>query len=150
MSKQESIDYLIASLTEKERAFYAKALAGDPESQIRMGLIAEDWSLYDYAVEWDRKAVVQGYLPAYIELGILLEDHFQQDYEALDLFLYAARHGKGRVLRNAITELFYCYDSAILEESDLPKITDCLKELAEGGNEYAALLHKELIEKNNL
>lgn len=133
--KDEEIKLFLAYLNDEDKLAYSKAVEGDAEAQVRMGIVAESAGLYDYAVSWNRKAVAQGYIRAYIELGIILSDYFNGDKEAVDLYLHAAKYGNEEEQKDAIFELYLCYkDSGYLDKTDLVKIAKGLAELEHNGS----------------
>lgn len=132
--KGEEIKLFMASLNDEEKQVYSKAMEGDAEAQVRMGIVAEAAGLYDYAVSWNRKAAAQGHIRAYIELGIMLSDYFNGDKEAVDLYLHAAKYGNEEEQKDAIFELFLCYnESCYLDKTDLEKIVKGFAELEHNG-----------------
>lgn len=135
--KDEEIKLFLAYLNDEDKLAYSKAVEGDAEAQVRMGIVAESAGLYDYAVSWNRKAAAQGHIRAYIELGIMLSDYFNGDKEAVDLYLHAAKYGNEEEQKDAIFELYLCYkDSGYLDKTDLVKIAKGLAELEYNGVQF--------------
>jgi hypothetical protein len=81
----------------------AKAAAGDAVAQFSLGAILY-YGTTDtaQAIEWIRKAAVQGYVPAEFQMGQLSDFGFgvgQNDGQALDWYRKAAEHGSAAAQR---------------------------------------------------
>lgn len=134
----------INMLLHEEKQHFEKAMKGNPDSQTYLAILAENDGLYHYAEYWAHKAAKQGYVPAYIELGVVLEDYLGQDDAAAEWYMRAAEAD----CQEGYTFLYYTILEQELEPDTLTRSINLLLKKAQNGHRLSIDLVETL--KENL